>query len=96
MDRKMLLLVCLQVFLLISTFTSTDAAALGTNRQQSQQLPQFLSNCWRRPGACSSFGKGPTDELKATPSPVELEEFLSVIQIPKVAFSAEDEDLLFT
>ncbi|KAI3374271.1 hypothetical protein L3Q82_006118 [Scortum barcoo] len=65
MNRSLLLvLVCLQVFLLISTFTSTDAAPLAANdQQQFLDLVKKLNNsqtgarCIGRSGGCSLFGR---------------------------------------
>ncbi|XP_077955644.1 uncharacterized protein LOC144405523 isoform X2 [Gasterosteus aculeatus] len=62
MDKGVLLvLLCLQVFLLISAFSSADAAVLRRDDQEQlladQELLAKRSGCWRRPGGCSIFGK---------------------------------------
>uniref|UniRef100_UPI0037E93A11 complement C1q-like protein 4 n=1 Tax=Semicossyphus pulcher TaxID=241346 RepID=UPI0037E93A11 len=68
MDRSVLLVVlCLQVFLLISTFTSTDGASLKTDPQQprgplgrkEERAIRYkpTSNCSWRVGACGQPGQ---------------------------------------
>ncbi|XP_077955648.1 uncharacterized protein LOC144405524 isoform X2 [Gasterosteus aculeatus] len=70
MDKGVLLvLLCLQVFLLTSAFSSADAAVLRRddqeqlladqevlllNREKSEQKPK-QSGCWQKPGGCSAI-----------------------------------------
>ncbi|KAM6919677.1 uncharacterized protein PEZ65_011757 [Lycodopsis pacificus] len=85
MDKRVLLvLFSLQVFLLITAFTSTDAAALVSDDQRTQapilevskpnrrkdgkKLKQQFSRCWLRPGACSLIGTA----AKSSPDLEEL------------------------
>ncbi|KAI9544487.1 hypothetical protein NQZ68_001360 [Dissostichus eleginoides] len=76
----LLLLLSLQVFLLVSTFTSSDAAPVVTEDQplgqegrrndgvRSGDTYQGFSPCWKMIGACGSAGEmGP--QLKTTPPP---------------------------
>ncbi|AWP03831.1 Hypothetical protein SMAX5B_006075 [Scophthalmus maximus] len=65
MDKRLLLvMLCLQVFLLITTFTSTDAAALekddrlqpidekGTVEEAGESKIRNWLGCWNKPGGC--------------------------------------------
>ncbi|TMS09584.1 hypothetical protein E3U43_002243 [Larimichthys crocea] len=65
MDKSLLLvLFCLQAFLLITAFTYTDAATLGkdgTLRPAMRRPPvkkvkmPYWMTCWKKPGGCSAF-----------------------------------------
>ncbi|TKS79612.1 hypothetical protein D9C73_014158 [Collichthys lucidus] len=67
MDKSLLLvLFCLQAFLLITAFTYTDAAALGKDGTLRLAMLQrrppakkvfhsIRMTCWEKPGGCSAF-----------------------------------------
>ncbi|AWP03829.1 Hypothetical protein SMAX5B_006075 [Scophthalmus maximus] len=75
MDKRLLLvMLCLQVFLLITTFTSTDAAALekddrlqpidekGTVEDAGKSKIRIRLGCWSTPGGCGILPRPPPPE----------------------------------